>query len=619
MSLATGLVLLFISLGLTFGLFVLYGKLLEPDPIRVEEGSTLVLDLSMTLTDGPVKQDFAESLAEAAEALQGEEGPQRFTLLRLLQTIEAAAEDPRIAALYIEGSFLEGQSNVGFAGLEEVREALQTFRDTGKPVVAYAVAPTIADMFVLSKASELHLDPFGVVVFNGLGLELTFLGDFLEKYGVGVQVARAGSYKSAGETFTRNALSPENREQLNDLLQSAWREVLAGLGGDLSIVPEDLQASADSNPILDPVEAKQLGLVTNISYKDEVIARLKEIGTVDDDDDLEALSAGRYRSYLRQQEREASSGDDDDSLEIAIVYVQGALGMDDGDGQAVNGVEMARELRKLRDDENVKAVVLRVNSPGGGVFPSEAIQREVRRLAQVKTVVVSMGRVAASGGYWISTHADHIFAESTTITGSIGVFALIPNFETLANEQGVTFDGVETAPFADLFSVTQPKSEDEMAIFQQYIDETYEAFLQRVADGRSLPLSEVRELAEGRVWSGVDARRNGLVDEIGGLRQAIAEAADRANLTDFKLRQVPDYKSFFEAFQDSLQGQSAQALATEVAASMEASGAAHTLPALPSGRLGQQAQRLMQMLRELDSFDDPMNAYMRLPFFFDIR
>ncbi|MGF1449965.1 MAG: signal peptide peptidase SppA [Opitutales bacterium] len=612
-SLITGVIFLAFSLALSLGLLWVYTQQLEETPIELEERTLLVLDLGMTLTDAPAPPDFGSALNDF---LGGESGPGNLHLLALTDAIRAAAEEPKISALYLEGSLALGENDVGYAGLEELREALQVFRDSGKPIIAYAIAPALADLFVLSKASDLRLDPFGVVPFTGLGLEVTFFGDFFEKYGVGIQVARAGSYKSAGESFVRNDLSPENREQLKDLLDTAWNVILADIGRDRAIAPEDLQNAADTKAILSPEQARDLDLVDRVSYKDEVLARLNEVVASDDDGDLRQMTVSRYHAYLRQQ-NDADNDGDSDTPRIYVMYLQGPIGFADAGVEGIDGEQVARRLRDLREDETVAAVVLRVNSPGGGVTASEAIQREVRRLEQVKTVVVSMGNVAASGGYWISTHADHIFAEATTITGSIGVFALIPNFQGLANEQGITFDGVQTAQYADLFSLSAPRNEAEMAIFQQYVDTTYDAFLERVADGRGLTTEEVRDIAEGRVWSGVDARREGLVDELGGLQDAIDKAAELAQLGDnYLLQEYPEYLTFGEVLRRSF---SEEYEPEPPVGRLSAPGERAAESILPRGPLGREAARLLQALRQLDTFDDPMNAYARLPFMLQLR
>ncbi len=613
-SVITGVIFLGFSLLLSVGLWYVYVQQLEPDPIELEERTLLVLDLSMTLTDAPTPPDLGEALSNF---LGGERGPGALHLLALTDTIRAAAEEPRISALYIQGSLALGENDIGYAGLEELREALQVFRDSGKPIIAYAIAPALSDLFVMSKASDLRLDPFGVIPFTGLGLEVTFFGDFLEKYGVGIQVARAGAYKSAGETFVRNELSPENREQLKDLLDSAWNVILAGIGRDRAITPEDLQNAADTKAILNPQQARELDLIDRVSYKDEVLARLNEVVASDEDGDLRQMTVGRFRAYLEQETEDAEASADEDTPRILVMYLQGPIGFADAGVEGIDGEQAARWLRDLREDETVEAVVLRVNSPGGGVTASEAIQREVRRLEQVKTVVVSMGNVAASGGYWIATHADHIFAESTTITGSIGVFALIPNLQGLANEQGITFDGVKTAQYSNLFSLSQPRDEAEMAIFQKYVDSTYASFIERVADGRGLTTEEVGDIAEGRVWSGVDARREGLVDEIGGLQDAIEKAAELAQLGDnYILKEYPEYLSISEVLSLRFGEESKP---EPPVGRLSVPGAQPVESILPKGPLGREALRLLKSLRQLDSFDDPMNAYARLPFMLRVR
>ena len=433
---------------------------------------------------------------------------------------------------------------------EEVRAALSDFHASGKPVIAYLDYATTRDFYLASVANEVVMDPYGELIMPGLSSEPWFFAGAFEKYGIGIQVARVGKYKSYVETFTRTDMSPESREQLQKLLDDIWGTLVADMAKSRGVAP----AAVQNNPstprgLIKASIALKAHLVDKVEYRDEVIDQLKkETGVTSETDSFKQVQLSYYaKTSLPVPSYSFGAG------EVAVVYAEGDI-VERGDQSEIGGAKYAREIRRLREDSNVKAIVLRVNSPGGSATASETIQRELRLARKVKPVIVSMGSYAASGGYWISTFSDRIFAEPNTITGSIGVFGIIPNIQKLANDHGVTFDSVKTGKFAGgLLTISRPRTDEELAVFQKGVDWMYGQFITKVAEGRKLSESRVEEIAQGRVWSGIDAKRIGLVDELGGLDAAIKYAGKQVNLGQhFKIVEYPKSRNLSEAIAQML-------------------------------------------------------------------
>jgi protease-4 len=493
------------------------------------------------------------------------------------------------------GSLSPEGFGTGFAALKEVRAALADFKKSGKPVVAYLNFAATGDLYLTAGATDLVLDPYGSLVVPGLASEPTFFAGAFERFGVGVQVTKVGDFKSYAEPFVRKDLSPENREQLEKLLGDLWSDMLADLSTDRKISSSDLQALVDAEGIIRPESALKAGLVDRLAYRDEVLDQLKvATNRTDSDEPFKQIGLADYARTL--PEPKSHSGH-----EIAVVYAEGAIVDGEGEHDEVGGGRFARELRALRQNEQVKAIVLRVNSPGGSATASEHIQRELRLAAEAKPVVVSMGSYAASGGYWISAYGSRIFAEPTTITGSIGVVGIHFDVKKLANDLGITWDSVKTGKHADIFTISRPKTETELAIFQGMVEWIYGEFIRKVAEGRKLDPDEVRKIAGGRVWSGREALKLGLVDELGGLDEAIAHAADAAGLTDnYSLVEFPQTQTFAEMLAEWLNGippteSSTRGLVSEVVA------------------------RLEEQTKTLQQFNDPRGVYARLPLEINVR
>lgn len=584
-----GLVLLS-TLGIGGLIFLIIAAASSDSGPKVEDKSVLVYDLSLKITDSkPVS-----TTGEAIEQALSNEGGDSLTLRAVLDSIDKAASDSRIAAIYLQGSS-SGTAN-GFATLKEVREALERFRNAGKTIVAYDEDWTEGEYYLGSVANTLVVNPLGQVELNGFSSQTMFLSGALQKYGIGVQVVRVGKYKSAVEPFERTQMSPENKQQVQKMLGDLWGEFRTSAGKYRQLSPQQVQAIADSQGILMAQQARDRKLVDKVAYFDELVAELKKIAGKDDKD--RSFRQIDLSSYAKAIEGDIAANRRSKNR-IAVLYAEGDIVDGEGGSADIGGDRLAKELRKLRLDDDVKAVVLRVNSPGGSATASEVIQREVKLTRAAKPVVVSMGNYAASGGYWISTYGNRIFAEPTTITGSIGVFGLLLNVQQLANNNGITWDVVKTGRYADAQTVSRPKTEQELAIYRQFVEKVYDQFLNKVADSRKLSKQNVAAIAQGRVWSGMEAKKIGLVDEIGGLQDAIQAAAKLAKLEEnWKLDEYPKTRSLEQRILQKLVG-------------AKASQADRAIDPLTA-----QWQQLQQDLAVLKTFNDPKGIYARLPFNF---
>jgi len=582
--------ILFCSLGVGGLIFLIIAAASVDSGPQVRDKSILTFDLSLNITDSKPATSTSQAISEALSS----DGDNSISLQTVLQTINQAAQDDRVIGLYLYGNS-NSSSSSGLATLKEVREALEKFRAKGKKIIAYDMEWGEREYYLGSTANTVVLNPFGSMELNGFSSQPTFYTGALQKYGVGIQVTRVGKYKSAVEPFLLTKQSPASREQTTKLLGDLWSEFSTTVSKDRKIQPKQLQAIADTQGVLLAEEALQRRLVDKVAYFDEVVAELKQMTDSDEDDrSFRQISLPTYAKVVESDTQKASSN------QVAVVYAEGDIVEGSGGPNSVGGDRLARQLRELRLNDDVKAVVLRVNSPGGSVTASEVIQREVVLMRKVKPIVVSMGDVAASGGYWISTYADQIFAEPNTITGSIGVFGLLPNIQKLANAQGITWDVVKTARFADSETITRPRTPQELAVHQRVVDQIYDRFLSKVAESRKLPKQKVAALAQGRVWSGTAAKQLGLVDAIGGLNAAVVDAAKRAKLgDDWSLEEYPKNRTLEEQIIKKLVGDPA-AQATEHAKAQ--------IDPFTSEFL-----KVQQDLSTLKDLNDPLGVYARLP------
>lgn len=554
---------------------------------QIESNSILALDLSQEITDAQPGATPGELISQA---ISGETTINPIALRSVLDAIEQAAIDDRIVGLYLHGSVSPLGTGSGFATLREVRQALEKFRESGKPIYAYDRSSwQERDYYLASVADTVMQHPGGILELNGFSLENIFFANALQKYGIGIQVLRVGKYKSAVEPFTRSNSSPEEEEQTRKLLSDLWNEFLSTAATSRNVTPQALQTIADQQAVLLPDQAQAAQLIDRVAYEDEVAAELVKLTGVDEEtESFRQISLSAYAEAIQAELPHTSSN------HIAVVYAEGDIVSGWGGGSSVGGDALVETLRELRTDDQVKAVVLRVNSPGGSATASEQIAREVLLTTQEKPVIVSMGSYAASGGYQIAAYANRIFASPNTVTGSIGVFGLLPNVQGIANNNGITWDGVKTGRYADIDTVSRPKTAAELAIAQRVVDRIYDQFLTIVAESRNLPKEKVAELAQGRVWSGLEAQKLGLVDDLGGLEAAILAAAEEAKLgDDWQIEEYPKAETFW--FADWFGSQPAQATA-------------------PRDPISQELQKIQADLESLRSMNDPQGVYNRLPF-----
>jgi len=633
-NLVTMALIVLVGLVLVFGIVASATRTTAP---TVPADAILVVDLSQPLADRPTER----SPSSVWDRALAEPGGSRLSLRGAVIALEAAATDDRISGVLLRGKVLSDGLSSGYGGLLEFREAITRVVEAGKPVHAYLVDPGVRDYYVASAASTITLDPFGTLNFGGLSATQVHFAGFLEKYGIGVQVSRVGRFKAAIEPFTRPDMSPENRAQTQRYLDATWSAVKRGVAEARSLDTLTLQRLADSVALFLPADAERFGLVDRVAHFDVLLADLQQLTrgrsapavAAADTGPAPALAADSASGtallamlpsnmpqvLLRDYARIAVVRAEDPTArrKIAIVYAQGEIVNGEGGMDQVGGRAFARELRALRGDRNVRAVVLRINSPGGSVVASEEIQRELVLLDREKPVVASMGTLAASGGYWIATAARRVFAQPGTLTGSIGVFAIFPNLQEIARKNGITVDTVNTGRYADLFGISRPRTNTELALIQRSVDAVYDAFLARVAQARRLPLDSVRAIAEGRVWAGDDALALGLVDEIGDLDDALRHAASLADLGDspYGVLEVPKVKNASDVLQD-LFNDAPPPVVGRLRAALGLGGAAPTgYAAFPStGPVAVAVQGLVRELGALLRFDDPRGVYARLPY-----
>jgi protease-4 len=578
--LGTFLALIFFSIfGVSVFTMILVASLaIEEETPRVKDKSILTFDLSEAIQDTIPLDAFAESFGEGDREI--------LSLRRAVKAIEAAAEDDRIVALFLDGS--GGDSETGYANLQALRRALEKFRAADKKIIAYDVDWGEREYYLASVADEILLNPRGAIDVNGLGVQQLFLTGALEKFGIGIQVVRVGKYKSAVEPYTQTEFSPENREQLENWLGDAWTEFLQVVSKGREITPQQLQNLVSTEGIFLPQEAISSGLANELAYFDEVETKLREItGQSEKKKGFRQINLGTYANITRKNVPSSRH-------KVGVLYARGIIVYGEGSREQMGSDRLIKQLRKLREDEDLKAVVLRIDSPGGSALASELILRELKLLQETKPTIVSMGNMAASGGYLIAMGSDYIFAESMTTTGSIGVYGILPNIEKIAADNGFTRDVVKTAPFADTRSILRPKTEQELTIIQRFVDRIYGVFLDSVAESRNLPRDTVAEIAQGRVWSGLDAKELGLVDELGGLDVAIAYAAKKADLgEDWQVEEYREEPTFSELLESFL----SIAIAPQKTQSVN----------VPS--LMKEWQHLQAEFRILQSLNDPRGVY----------
>ena len=481
--------------------------------------------------DDPFSAAFAQAMGKTAEKSMG--------LDDLLANIEKAKNDANIVGIYLNGGSLSG----GFASLKEIRNALIDFKKSGKFIVAYADNYSQKDYYLVSVANKILINPQGMLELKGLSAQTMFFKNTLDKLGIEMQIVKVGTYKSAVEPLITTKMSDANREQVTVYMGSIWKTFLTEVSAARKISVEKLNAYADEMLMFQPTEkAKQYGLVDGLVYADEADSILKTFVKGLEKDKEVTLVKHSAMTKLADTSKY-------DKNKVAVIYAVGEI--TDAAGEGIVAKDLVKTINDVAKDSAVKAVVLRVSSPGGSAYASEQIWHALNKLKAKKTLIVSMGDYAASGGYYISCMADKIVAQPNTITGSIGIFGVIPNISGLNEKLGLTYDGVKTNKMSDAITVNRKFTPEERDLMQNYVNRGYELFVKRCADGRKMKTEQIKAIAEGRVWTGEDAIKNGLVDKIGGLNDAIALAVTKAKLNTYNVSEYPEKETFESKFMKS--------------------------------------------------------------------
>lgn len=496
----------------------------------VKENSIFMLKLNGTLSERASENPFQSFL--------GEENT-NYGLDEILSSIQKAKDNENIKGIYLHAEALE----TSFASLEEIRSALMDFKESGKWIVAYGDQYDQGTYYLASTADKIIVNPQGSIAWHGLASQVVFFKDLLGKLGVDMQIFKVGTYKSAVEPFIATEMSPANREQTTAYITSIWNKLLEDISASRNLSVDSLNYYADQMMDLRPAQDYiTYGMADTLMYKDEVLSYLKNMSNREADESLRTLSLEDMKNVKRNVPKDKSGNI------IAVYYAYGEIDNTTSTDEGIDSKKVCRDLRKLREDETVKAVVLRVNSPGGSAYGSEQIWNEVVKMTAEKPVVVSMGDYAASGGYYISCAADCIVANPTTLTGSIGIFGMFPNMEKLFSDKlGLNFDMVKTNKLADMGDLTRPFNAAESEIMQNYINNGYKLFVKRCADGREMTTEAIEKIAEGRVWTGATAKELGLVDELGGLDKALEIAAEKAGVEAYSTITYPAKEGMFSS------------------------------------------------------------------------
>lgn len=517
---------IFVFIMLFFFGVVLIGTIFGgDDSLTVKSDSVIELDLKGINNDyaGKYKDPWVTQFSKSGE----------IGLTDVINAIESAKTDDKIKGI----SILNDESSLGLAQYKDLRNALESFKKSGKFVMAYANSYSQKEYYLNSVANTVYLNPAGDLDFKGLSSEVMFFKDFQEKTGIHMEVIRHGKYKSAVEPFLENEMSDANREQITALLNSIWSTVVADISESRNIPVNKLNEVANGLLARTPEMAKAQRLVDIVAYEDVYHNAIKKALKVTGDDEYNKISISDYtQNYVTTALTNTATD------QIAIIYAQGEIGSGEGDVNQIGEGSMRRSLQDARKNEDVKAIVLRIDSPGGSALTSDLIWREIEITKKVKPVVVSMGNYAASGGYYIACNANKIFAEKNTITGSIGVFGILPNFSPLANKLGINTEQVKTHENSANYSPFVPVDEKFKAFTLESVEHIYNTFVTHVAEGRKMTFTQVDAIAQGRVWSGTEALKIGLVDKIGGLKDAIAEAAKIAKVKSYSTQNYPEYE-----------------------------------------------------------------------------
>ncbi|MGM0566737.1 MAG: signal peptide peptidase SppA [Bacteroidota bacterium] len=543
---ALGFLITFIVMILIlFGVISASLSFAEKKTVLVSENSVLHVKLNYPINDRGVNDFNFASFSSFMDESMG--------LIDILENIEKAKHDENIKGIFLD---LRG-IQAGLATIQEIRDALADFKESGKFIVSYSEFYSQTGYYMASVSDSVILHPEGDMMFKGINAEVMFFKDMLDKLDVEAQIIRHGKFKSAVEPFMMDHMSEANKEQTRTYVQSIWDKLVGDIGRDRNLDKAEINNIADKLLLQSADDAKELGFADLLLYEDEVMDLLKEKSEREDDDKPELVKLTSYKDAIVEELRETVPKN-----KIAVVFAEGSIQTEKGSELTISSDVTAKHLRKARKDTTIKAIVFRVNSPGGSALASDVIWRETVLAAKEKPFIVSMGDLAASGGYYIAAGADAIIANPTTLTGSIGVFGVIPNMEGLLTDKiGLDFDNVKTNENAGFVSVNRPLTDYEREVLQKGVENTYEVFTSRVAEGRDMTMEEVDEIGQGRVWSGIDAKRIGLIDEFGGLNYAMSKAAEMAEIEkdDYRVTRIPEKKDPVQAIMDELTGRNSSA------------------------------------------------------------
>jgi len=504
--------------------------------VPVSDNSVLFMNLDQAIVERTPDDTFANL------PIVGGSAEKSIGFNDLIRAVKNAKADDDIKCIYINVS----SPNAGYATMTEVRNALLDFRKSGKKIIAYSEVYTQGAYYLASAADKVYLNPEGALEFKGLSSQVMFFKGALDKLGIEAQIIRVGNYKSAVEPFFTDKMSDKNREQVTAYLGGLYQTFLQGISATRKVDVASLHAMADDYKIQKPQDALDLKLVDGLKYKDQVLDELKSLSGKKPKNNLSAITINDYARNVVNKKSESAKD------KIAVIYANGDIIGGEGSDAQIGSERISRTIRKARMDSSIKAIVLRVNSPGGSALASDVIWREIILAKKVKPVIASFGDVAASGGYYIGCAADSIFVQPNTITGSIGVFGVIPNFKKLFNEKlGITFDGVKTSKYADIMSTDRPLTPGERLIIQTDVNRVYDGFITRVADGRKKSKSYIDSIAGGRVWVGTDAVRIGLADRTGSFNDAIVAAAKKGKVKEYKVVEYPEILDPLQSFIDN--------------------------------------------------------------------
>lgn len=511
-----------------FVLIGIAGAVASKEAVQLEAHSVLYLDLGKALKEQTKEDPFA--------LLEGEEPYSQPGVYDMVQLLKHAAGNDQVDGLYLKA----GSNANGFATNAEIRKAIAEFKEAGKFVIAYGEVIPQQAFYVASAAEKLYCHPKGGLEWTGLGMEYVFFKKALDRLDIEPQIFYAGKFKSATEPFREEKMTEPNKIQSRELLEGIYGHMLESIGERRKLEASRLRNLADSNLVRTASDAEKLGLLDGMRYEDEVKEEIRRKTGDASIDKIKFVSLAKYAEAVS-----ALSGKGTDR--ITVIYAEGNIVDGEGDEGQIGGNKFRNYIRKARLDSKTKAIVIRINSGGGSAMASENMWREIELAKKDKPVIVSFGDVAASGGYYMACGADSIFAQPNTITGSIGVFSIVPNMQGFFSDKlGVTFDGVKTGPYANSPSVTEPLSPLQKKFFQEGVDSIYQTFLSRVAEGRKMPIQSVDSIGQGRIWTGTQALKLGLVDRMGGMEDALAAAAKLAKLDGYRIRQFPERVNWLE-------------------------------------------------------------------------